>query len=1217
MGSDESSKGQANNGAPGAKPTPPKPAPKPGPPQGATPKPGPPGPASPPPTAPQGNAAHNLARPPGNFDFLRAEWPALHAEAAQAERLAHADPRASCFYARRVLEQAVHWMYDTDSSLHAPYKQDLAAMLHEPTFKAQVGPAVGVKMDLVRRQGNNAVHKSAPVPVKNAVDSLRELFHALYWFARTYARAQTPPPGIAFDADRIPRPLSPQARLAKQAELKAKGEEDQRRYDAQAKELKAAREANEEQARQIEELRRQIAEAKKANQRVRDTHDYDEATTRSAFVDLLLKEAGWDCLEKGRGTEYQVTGFAGSPSGTGYVDYVLWGDDGKPLAVIEAKRARRDAEEGRRQAEMYADAIQARFNRRPLIFYTNGYETYLWDDAMKYPPRLVQGFLTQDQLRWRIRQRAERRSLTTAPINEKIAGRPYQKQAIARVGETFERDGMRQALLVMATGTGKTRTTVALVDQLKKANWAQRVLFLADRQTLVNQAVKAFKEHLPNTPVASLLDDKHASAHVFVSTYQTMMRLIDSTDDAGRRRFGPGYFDLIVIDEAHRSVYDKYGEIFRYFDSLLLGLTATPKDEIDRNTYRLFQLEDGVPTDSYGLQQAVDEGYLVPPAPVRVPLKFMERGIRYDELSDEEKAEWDAKEWSEDGDVPDAVGRHEMNKFLFNADTVDKMLEVLVTQGHRVEGGDRLGKTIVFAKNNDHARFIEERYNANYPSGAGHTARVITYKETYAQSLIEAFADPRNPPNAPDIAISVDMLDTGVDVPEVVNLVFAKPVFSKTKFWQMIGRGTRLRKGLYGPDHDKQDFRVFDFCGNIDFFNSGLASVEGRQVVSLTEKILRRQLDLVRALDRRQQPDAGRDNGPDGVATEAEVRWSLAHRLHRTIAGMNPDNFLVRPHLRAVETFGDFASWHRIDDDTDAAIRDGLLPLPSEFKSDETENGEEAKRFDLMAYSLQLAALEGGADYLKLRKRIREIADDLLGKTNIPAVAEQAALLEAVAGEEWWQDATLPMLEEMRRRLRALVRLTDPKAKRKVVFTDFEDELGEITEAEIHGVPVGTDEQRLRQKARTYLLNHADQPAVHKLRHNEQITEEDIAGLEKVFLAEAVASPEDLEAVKDSGEGLGLFVRKLCGLDHRAAQRALESFIAGKRLSVRQLDFITLIIDVVVQRGIIGVADLYEAPFTDRAPNGPEDLFANEEIDALEIVFKDLLNRARPTTLAA
>ncbi|MFE1311691.1 DEAD/DEAH box helicase family protein [Streptomyces sp. NPDC058755] len=1213
MGSDETSKGQRNETS-GAKPTPPKPSP---------PKPGPPpSPKPTPPLTPQINAAQNAARPPSNFDFLKAEWPALHTESRHAERLAHVDPRAACFYARRVLEQAVHWMYDKDGSLHPPYKQDLAAMLHEPTFKAQVGPTVAVKMDLVRRQGNNAVHKAAPVPPKNAVDSLRELFHALYWFARTYARGEAPAPGIVFDTDLIPRPLSPQARLEKQAELKAKAEADQRRYEEQAKELKAAREANDDLARKIEELRRQVAAAKKANQLVKDTHDYDEKATRAAFIDLLLKEAGWDNLEKGRDTEYPVTGFEGSTSGTGYVDYVLWGDDGRPLAVIEAKRTRRDARDGQQQAKLYADAIEAKFNRRPLIFYTNGYETYLWDDGLKYPPRLVQGFFTQDQLRWHIRQRAERLSLTTAPVNEKIAGRPYQLRAIRRVGETFERDRQRQALLVMATGTGKTRMTVALVDQLKKANWVQRVLFLADRQALVNQAVKAFKEHLPNTPVASLLDDKQASAHVFVSTYQTMMKQIDITDDAGRRRFGPGYFDLIVIDEAHRSVYDKYGEIFRYFDSLLLGLTATPKDEIDRNTYRLFQLEDGVPTDSYGLDEAVADGYLVPADPVRVPLKFMEHGIRYEELSEEERAEWDAKEWSEDGDVPDEVSRHDMNKFLFNKDTVDKMLEVLMTRGHRVEGGDRLGKTIVFAKNNEHARYIEERYNANYPSDAGHTARVITYKETYAQTLIDAFSDPKNPPNAPDIAISVDMLDTGIDVPEVVNLVFAKPVFSKTKFWQMIGRGTRLREKLYGPDrdnpdHNKQDFRVFDFCGNIDFFNSGLTPSEGRQTVSLTEKILQRQLDLVRALDRRHQPDAGRDGGPDGIATEAEVRWSLAHRLHRTIAGMNSDNFLVRPHLREVEIYGDFGAWHRIDDDADAAIRDGLLLLPSEFKPDESDNGEEAKRFDLMAYSLELAALEGGSDYAKLRGRIQEIADDLLGKTNIPAVAEQAALLEAVAGDEWWQDTTLPMLEEMRRRLRGLVKLTDPKAKRKVVFTDFEDELGEITEAEIRGVPVGTDEQRFRQKARAYLLRHADQPAVRKLRRNEQISEEDITSLEQVFLAEAVASPEDLEAVKGADGGLGLFVRSICGLDRQAAQQAFEGFIAGKNLSARQLDFFTLIIDVVAQRGVITIGDLYEGPFADRAPNGPEDLFENEEINVLELVFKDLRSRACPTALAA
>ncbi|MGW0855681.1 DEAD/DEAH box helicase family protein [Streptomyces sp. NPDC002690] len=1162
-------------------------------------------------------AGHTAA---GNFAFLRAEWPTLHDEAIRAERLIHHDPRAACFYARRAMEITARWMYDTDSSLGEPYKKDLAAMLHEPTFRQLVGPTVNAKMDLIRRHGNNAVHKAAPVPRSVAEASVKELFHSLYWFARTYTRqaAALPPAGLEFDTSAVPRPLSPQARALKQAELKSKEAEDEARFKKQAEQLAAERAQNADLARQLEELKALIASAKAANQAVRDTHDYDEQATRDAFIDLLLKEAGWDLLTRGKDTEYPITSGMPTKTGKGFVDYVLWGDDGKPLAVVEAKRTRRDARDGQQQAKLYADALEKRFNRRPLIFYTNGYETYLWDDGLGYPPRQVQGFFTKDELHWHIRQRAGRLSLTATPVNEKIAGRPYQLHAIKRVGETFERDRGRQALLVMATGTGKTRTTVALVDQLMKAGWAQRVLFLADRQALVNQAMKAFKENLPNTPAANLLHDKAASARVYLSTYQTMMKQIDVIDGVGRRRFGPGHFDLIVIDEAHRSVYAKYGELFRYFDSLLLGLTATPKDEIDRNTYKLFAMEDGVPTDSYDLQEAADDGYLVLPKAVKVPLKFMEQGIRYADLSEEEKAEWDAKEWTEDGDVPDAVGRHDMNKFLFNEDTVDKMLETLMTRGHRVEGGDRLGKTIIFAKNNDHARYVEERYNANYRQGAGHTARVITYQETYAQSLIDDFSNPKNPPNAPDIAISVDMLDTGIDVPEVVNLVFAKPVFSKTKFWQMIGRGTRLRPALYGPDpgnpdHAKQNFYVFDFCGNIDFFNSQLDRSEGRRAVTLTERLLQRQLDLVRVLDKRQQPDPARDAGPDAIGTEAEIRWSLAHRLHRTVTGMNLDNFLVRPQRRAIEFFSDFGSWHRVDDEADTAIRDHLLGLPSEFRPDEKDTSEEAKRFDLMAYGLQLAALEGGKEFAKLRAKIQDIASDLLTKTNIRVVFEQMKLLEAVAGDEWWNDVTLPMLEDMRRRIRDLVRLTDDQVKRNVVYTDFVDTLGDITEAEILGMPQGTDEQRFKQKARTYLLRHEDQPVVRKLRLNEQITELDLANLEETFRTEGIASPEDLDEVRSSG-GLGLFVRGLCGLDRQAAQDAFESFHVGRQLGSRRLDFLRLIIDTVAKRGILGLGDLYEDSFADLAPSGPDDLFTGEELEILKGVFEELRRTARPTT---
>ncbi|KKD08383.1 restriction endonuclease subunit R [Streptomyces sp. WM6386] len=1079
-------------------------------------------------------------------------------------------------------------------------------------------------MDLVRRLGNDAVHKSAPVSPTSALTALRELFHSLYWVARTYTRQpeHRPAPALDFDTAAVPRPLSPQARLKKQAELKAEAEADARRYKQQAKELERVLEENDARAREIADLRRQIELAKRANTQIQDTHDYDEQATRDAFIDILLKEAGWTVGASDCTTEYSIAGMQ-TASGNGRADYVLWSDDGKPLAVVEAKRTRRDPRDGQQQAKLYADALEATYNRRPVIFFTNGYETHIWDDWNKnqssgYPPRPISGFLTKEQLLWRIQQRALRRSLTTYPTDLNIAGRPYQLRAIKRVGETFDRERMRQALLVMATGTGKTRTTVALVDQLSKAGWAKNVLFLADREALVVQATKAFKEHLPNTPVASLLDDKNASARVFVSTYQTMMNQIDVTDSAGRRRFGPGHFDLIVIDEAHRSVYAKYGEIFNYFDSLLLGLTATPKDEIDRNTYKLFQLEDGVPTDSYGLDEAVADGYLVPPRAVKVPLKIMEHGIRYAELSEEERAEWDAKEWTEDGQVPDAVGRGDINKYVFNEDTVDKMLEVLVTQGHRVQGGDRLGKTIIFAKNNEHAHFIEARYNANYPQGAGHTARVITYKETYRQTLIEDFS---NPAKDPDIAISVDMLDTGIDVPEVVNLVFAKAVFSKTKFWQMIGRGTRLRPALFGPDETdpaqaKQDFRVFDFCGNIDFFNSEIAGTEGRQTASLTERILSTQLDLLRSLDRRIQPDPTRDGGPDDIGTEHAVRWALAHRLNGVINGMSPDNFLVRPHRRAVEVYADFTTWHRIDDDADAEIREKLIKLPSAYDPDADDRREDAKRFDLMAFRLQLAALEGGKEFTKLRQKIMDIADDLLGKTNIPAVAEHAGLLDGLAGDEWWQDATLPMLEDMRRKVRGIAGLVDPKAKRKIVYTDFEDELGEITEAELRGMPVGTDEQRFRQKARAYLLRHDDHPSVRKLRNVEQITAEDLAALEEVFLAEGIASPEDLDEVRGA-PGLGLFVRGLCGLDRRATQLVFADFIGEHQLTPPQIDFVELIIDVVVKRGFLHNKDLYEGPFLDRAPGGPDDLFDDEQIDGLFVAFMHLRSTAQPSALAA
>ena len=639
------------------------------------------------------------------FVFLQPEWPAVFDAAAKAEAAVHPDPRTACFYARRALELAVAWAYKSDASLRLPYQDNLSALIHEPSFKAAAGEAVFSKARVINTLGNQAVHSHRPIQQFDALTAVRELFHVSYWLARTYVRGAKPAPGLAFDANALPRTAPiPKQTIEQLQTLETRLRERDEKLSA----LLADKSALDEE---LKRLRAEVAEAKKTSAAQPDTHDYSEAETRDYFIDLLLKEAAWP-LDQTRDREFEVSGMP-NEQGQGFVDYVLWGDDGQPLAVVEAKRTKKSPQIGQQQAKLYADCLEAQFGRRPVIFYSNGYEHWLWDDA-NYPPRAVQGFFKKAELELMIQRRTSRKLLADAPVNTNIVERYYQTRAIRRIGEAFEKDCDRKALVVMATGAGKTRTVIALCDLLMRCNWAKRVLFLADRKALVTQAVGAFKTHLPDAAPVNLVTEKDQEGRVFVSTYPTMMGLIDETKD-GQRRFGVGHFDLVIIDEAHRSVYQKYRAIFEYFDSLLVGLTATPKDEIDINTYGLFDLERGVPTDAYGLDDAVKDGFLVPAKAVSVPLKFQREGITYAELSEEEKEQWDALEWDEEGSTPDRVEAEAVNKWLFNKDTVDKVLEHLMTRGQTVAGGDRLGKTIVFAKNQAHAEFIAQRFDVNYP----------------------------------------------------------------------------------------------------------------------------------------------------------------------------------------------------------------------------------------------------------------------------------------------------------------------------------------------------------------------------------------------------------------------------------------------------------------------------------------------------------------------
>lgn len=859
---------------------------------------------------------------------------------------------------------------------------------------------------------------------------------------------------------------------------------------------------------------------------------------------------------------------------------------------MEAKRSTADPATGRQQAKLYADCLEAMHGQRPIIFYTNGYDTWIWDDTA-YPPRRVAGFYKKDELSLLIVRRTQREPLDVARIKDGIVERYYQKRAIGSIFEQFTQS-RRKALLVMATGTGKTRTAIALVDGLQRAAWCKRVLFLADRVSLVKQAVGAFKTHLPESSPVNLVTEKNTEGRVYVSTYPTMMGLINEnrTTKESAVRFGVGHFDLIIIDEAHRSVYQKYGAIFQYFDSFLVGLTATPREQVDKNTYRLFDLEPGVPTDAYELEKAVSDGYLVPPKVQQVDLRFPREGIHYDTLSDEEKEQWEGLDWGdsvEEGKLPEHVNASAINNWLFNIDTVDKVLKHLMEHSHKVEGGDRLGKTVIFARNHEHAKFILERFDHHYPHYAGKFARIIDNYEKYAQDLIDNFSLVNKEPY---IAISVDMLDTGIDVPEILNLGFFKPVYSKIKFWQMIGRGTRLCPDLFGPGEDKKDFRVFDFCFNFDFFRENPQGIESDGSASLGVRLFRARVELLGNLQK--TPDLD----PDTV-----LRKSLTDTLHGEVSAMNPENFIVRMSLKAVERFKKRSTWDSLSEDDRETLQREVADLPTELELDVIES----RLFDLTSLRMQLALLQTDASSFEThRKRIVEIAMLLEEKIAIPAVAAQAAYIAALQESSFWENIGIPQLEEMRLRLRELVSLLDKK-KRKVVYTDFRDEVMNVKDEMPVYMPRMTGPQ-YEKKVKDYLRNHMDNIVIHKLRINQPLTPTDLESLETML--QAIGEDDGKTLLSDLLERNGspsliYFVRGLVGMDRATAQAAFSEFLNDRSLTATQIRFIEMIIDQLSVRGFIEPGALYEAPFSNLHSDGPEALFAGKD-NVIEGIFQKI-----------
>ncbi len=1134
-------------------------------------------------------AAHGPAE---QFGFL-ASFAFLADHVGMAERQALSDPRGAAVHCRLAVEAMMVWLFDHDAELKRPYGDHLAALIAEPSFHKLAGTTIRTKIDLIRKIGNRAAHPGQ-FAASQSVSALRELFHIGIWFATRYA--QDPPPAeLAFSADLLPRgDPAPQTSADQVRALEDAAERGREALEAERRARMADAESRAALEAELAQLRAEVTAQRRANEGRDADHDYDEATTRNEYIDVLLREAGWPLADP-RDVEFPVHGMPNDRSadgkGNGFADYVLWGADGKPLAVIEAKRARKDPREGKEQARLYADCLQAQFGQRPIIFYTNGYDHWLWDD-LRYPPRAISGFLTRDELQLLVQRRETRLPLADVPTNRAIAGsgrRTYQEKAIRAVCYRFEDvarggENHRKALLVMATGSGKTRVAIALSDVLMRANWAKRILFLADRVPLVKQAAGNFRRYLPDSSPVNLVLHPKGEGRVFVSTYPTMMNLIERGRQEGKGRFGPGYFDLIIVDEAHRSVYRKYKAIFDWFDAPLLGLTATPKDEIDKNTYSLFELEDGVPTDAYDLKQAVTDGFLVPPKAIDVPLRYPRAGIRYDDLTDAEKDEWDALDWGEDG-PPDEVDAADVNDWLFNINTIDLMLKQLMEDGLKVAGGDRLGKTIIFAKNHRHAEFIVERFDANFPALKGTFCRLIDNQVKYAHALIEELEEPEK---APHIAVSVDMLDTGIDIPDVLNLVFFKIVRSKSKFWQMIGRGTRLREGIFvdadGQRSDKEYFYVFDYLGNLDYFNAQMDGAEARAAVPLGERLFAARVDLLGLM----QPARSAVRSPvSGYRVEGEepgLYEGARKQLRDEVVGMPLDNFIVRAKRRHVEKFLDATAWEHLGEEDRHELVEHVAGLPTSLSDPDVD----AKRFDLLCLRIQLAMLRS-ATFAPLRKAFTAQVHQLEAKGAVPDVARQMALILEVQTDEWWTDATPEMVEVARRRLRGLMSLIELE-KQVIVTTDLADAMGSKREVELVDLGGASSLAQFRRKARAYVDSHADHVTLARLRQGRPLTSSDLDELQRLFVGAGIVGDGDFQRVRQLPD-MPDFIRSLIGLDRRAAQAAFNETLAGTTLSARQIDFVERIVDYLTASGKMDPAALYEPPFTDSAPNGISDLF--------------------------
>ena len=1064
-----------------------------------------------------------------NFDFLKNEqkFNSFADVAISAEKILLIDYAASVLNCRRAMEFAIKWMYSVDRSLIMPWDDKLVSLMRTDEFRGIVDEDLLRRMDFIRKLGNTAAHAGKKISREQAILCLENLYIFMDFVAYCYAENYVE--GF-FDASLLEEKPAV-AVIPPETELK---------MDELMKENAVLR----------EELT--VRREEKKQTYVPKPLDISEYKTRKIYIDTMLEDVGW--IEgKNWMNEYEIPGMP-NKSGVGYADYVLFGDDGRILAVVEAKRTCVDVSKGRQQAQLYADLIEKKQGFRPVVFLTNGFETRIIDN--QYPERKVAMIYSKRDLEKLFNLQKMRTSLKNINVDKSIAGRYYQEGAVKAVCDSFGTKKRRKALLVMATGSGKTRTVIALVKVLLEQGWVKNVLFLADRNSLVTQAKRSFVNLLPDLSVTNLCEEKdNYTAHCVFSTYQTMMNCIDSIHDEEGKLFTCGYFDLVICDEAHRSIYNKYRDIFSYFDAPLVGLTATPKDDIDKNTYEVFELENGVPTYGYELAQAVKDGFLVDFMSVETTLKFIQQGIVYDELSEEDKRAYEETFEDENGKLPESIASSALNEWIFNEDTIREVLNILMRDGLKIDYGNKIGKTIIFAKNHQHAEKILEVFGKEYPHLNGY-AKVIDNYINYVQSAIDEFSDPKK---MPQIAISVDMLDTGIDVPEVLNLVFFKKVMSKAKFWQMIGRGTRLCPALMDGE-DKQKFYIFDFCGNFEFFrmNKGKPTAN---LIALQGALFSLQFEISYKLQDLQ------------YQTERLItyRKALVRHMASKVRELNRENFAVRQHLKYVDRYAVEENYQTLTYEDTLMVRQELAPYIVPENDD-----AKALRFDALMYEIELAYLAGkkySRGHHELVKKVSAIAN----VANIPEIMMQAELIDQILHTNYLDNAGIDEFEHIRECLRNLMKYVT--GGHETYVTNFDDEILSIEwkESELEN----DDLKNYKAKAEYYVRQHQDNAVIAKLKSNIPLTIEDVKVLEEILWGE-VGTKQDYEA--EYGEKpLGEFVRGIVGLDMAAAKEAFSEYLDETNLDSRQIYFVNQIVEFIVHNGMMkDLSVLQETPFTDQ-----------------------------------